>query len=515
MTLNLQQQDIDRFRDLVAERYGLNLDNGNQDRVREVLARGVQRTGCGDASIYVQRLLEHACAPAEAAALVEDLTVAETYFFRHHDQFRALLERVILPRAREPRRGGLRMLSAGCASGEEAYSLAILLCDHVTERASRDLEIVAIDLNAGLLAKAAQARYTPWSLRGVDEEIRRRHFAAVGSDFVLQAPVRELATFTHGNLMDDHLCRRWPSESFDVIFCRNVIMYFTPEAARTVIARLARLLVPGGLLFLGPAETLRGLSGDFHLQHSHGTFYYQRKSANEQARPYTADAEVAWQPAEPCPPVAITPDESWVTTICGAAERIASLSRSAFAASSSKSGAPAGLAAEGDFDRLCSARQLVLEERFDDALRLLQALPIQEGQSSDAQLLAAAVLTNTGRVREAEQLCRAVLASDELNAEAHYLLALCREHAGEAATAIEQDQMAIYLDPQFAMPHLHVGLLAKRAGDHRAAQRAFRQAAALLAREDASRIVLFGGGFGREALIQLCRTELRSGEDFR
>ncbi len=126
------------------------------------------------------------------------------------------------------------------------------------------------------------------------------------------------------------------------------------------------------------------------------------------------------------------------------------------------------------------------------------------------QLLCAAVLTNGGRVREAEQLCRTVLANDELNAEAHYLLALCREHSGEVAAAMEQDQMAIYLDPQFAMPRLHLGLLAKRVGDRETAREAFRKAALLLSQEDASRIVLFGGGFGRGALTQLCQTEVRA-----
>ena len=99
---------------------------------------------------------------------------------------------------------------------------------------------------------------------------------------MLREPVRELVTFVPCNLVDED-SGVWQPEAFDVIFCRNVIMYFTPEAARAVIARSDAPLAPGGFLFLGPAETLRGVSHDFHLQHSHETFYYQRRLADDPA----------------------------------------------------------------------------------------------------------------------------------------------------------------------------------------------------------------------------------------
>jgi chemotaxis protein methyltransferase CheR len=90
------------------------------------------------------------------------------------------------------------------------------------------------------------------------------------------------------------------------------------------------------------------------------------------------------------------------------------------------------------------------------------------------------------------------------------VLALCREGAGDYAGAAERDQVAVYLDPAFAMPRLHLGLLARRAGDHEAVRRELQQALALLQREDASRLLLFGGGFDRGALLALCRAELQA-----
>jgi chemotaxis protein methyltransferase CheR len=150
--------------------------------------------------------------------------------------------------------------------------------------------------------------------------------------------------------------------------------------------------------------------------------------------------------------------------------------------------------------------QLVKEERYAEALAVLG--PEAADCDADALLLRAVVLASSGDPAEAERVCDRVLACDELSAEAHYVKALCREHAADGAGAADHDHYALYLDPSFAMPRLHLGLLAKRRGDAHAARRELSRALALLAGEDAPRILLLGGGFGREALVELCRAEL-------
>jgi chemotaxis protein methyltransferase CheR len=158
------------------------------------------------------------------------------------------------------------------------------------------------------------------------------------------------------------------------------------------------------------------------------------------------------------------------------------------------------------------ALELLKQERFSDALDLMGRLPAESDKDPDVLLLRAALLTHSGRLADAEHASSLLLARDELNTGAHYLLALCRESAGDSQGALDHDQAAIYLDPGFAMPHLHLGLMARRAGDWDGARRELGQALALLKREEASRLLLFGGGFGREALIALCRAELLSAE---
>jgi tetratricopeptide (TPR) repeat protein len=155
------------------------------------------------------------------------------------------------------------------------------------------------------------------------------------------------------------------------------------------------------------------------------------------------------------------------------------------------------------------ALELLREERFGEGIEILQEMQEEAAGNADAQLLLAVLLTNRGELTAAETACRRVLEIDEMHAGAHYLIALCREHAGDLAGAVEHGRTAAYLDANFAMPRLHLGRLARRSNDLDAARRELGKALQLLEREEASRILLFGGGFTREALAQMCLGELK------
>jgi chemotaxis protein methyltransferase CheR len=152
---------------------------------------------------------------------------------------------------------------------------------------------------------------------------------------------------------------------------------------------------------------------------------------------------------------------------------------------------------------------LLREERFAEALDCVRSKPRDANQDPDLLLLEATLLAHRGDVAAAEAVCRRLLAVDELNAGAHYVLGLCREHSGHQAGAAEHYRVSAYLDAEFAMPRLHLGLLARRKGDRGVARRELNAALALLKRENASRLLLFGGGFSREALVALCVSALK------
>jgi chemotaxis protein methyltransferase CheR len=502
-----------RFRGWIAQRLGLHFDDTKLEFLAEVLDRRVDKEGAMLLP-YLDRL-EGPDITAELKALALELTVPETYFFRHIEQFRAFAD-VALPEA-QAMRGAVRklsLLSVGCASGEEPYSLAMLVRERGAEQ-GWNVAIHAFDINSAMLAKAARGLYSAWALRETPAQSQQRWFRNVGKEFELEQSIRSAVTFQEVNLAQEN-AELWAVDKYDVIFCRNVLMYFTPQSAQVLVGRLTRSLAPCGHLFLGSAETLRGLSNDFHLRHTHGAFYYQRKFAQngEGREKYDALGDISQDKlAQPAVvrAMASVPEpawtKNWLDTIQGASDRILALT----GRSTLKSLPGVGPAAEMQTAaQMPLVMELLKKERFADALNLLGCLPVESEQDADALLLRAALLTHHGDLSAAETVCAQLLGQDELNTGAHYLLALCRESAGDRQRALEHYRSAIYLDPGFAMPRLHLGLMARRDGDRDVAIRELRQALVLLKREDASRLLLFGGGFGREALIALCRAELIS-----
>jgi chemotaxis protein methyltransferase CheR len=487
--------DVEAFRTELGRRFGLNFDDGKLALLDEVLRRRLDATGTG-ARDYLARL---ASDPTwDRAKLAEELTVGETYFFRNPDQFTALVQAVVPVRkqARATMRT-LRVLSAGCATGDEAYSLAIAIRGALPDP-SWSISIRAVDVNPAALARARLGRFSAWALRGTPSEVQQSWFRPDGREFVLDNRVRTSVELELRNLADEDP-DLWRPDTYDVVFCRNVIMYFTPETARAVVARIGRALAPGGYLFLGHAETLRGLSSAFHLCHTHGTFYYQRReSYAPETAPQHATAEAPLVPIN-------ADDASWVDTIRRASERVQALTASTTDAGESSPRPRSAHAAPPD---LAHALGLLREERFADAFAALTDVSTAHGRDPSVLMLRAVLLVQRGELAQAEHACRELLSADELEAGAHYVLALCREGSGDRAAAAHHDQIAAYLDPGFAMPRMHLGLLARRAGDLDTARRELTQATLLLEREDASRILLFGGGFPRDALIALCRTEL-------
>lgn len=456
----------------VEQRLGLQVEA--TDALRDAVHRRLRATGL-DTEGWLA-LLGASGDARELQALAADITVGETYFFRDAGQLTALVE-VALPdrlRARSDIRA-LRLLSLGCASGEEPYTLAMLARAHTPP--GWDVAIRAVDINRKQLERAALGRYTPWSLRVTSQEIIARWFRRAGTHLVLDPTIRSSVTFEARNLMDPDP-DLWVPGAYDIVLCRNVLMYFSPRATRGVVSNLERCVAPGGYLFLGHAESLRGLSEVFGLHHTHETFYYQR------------------QPG-PRPDVHTT---EWHTTIRSSADRVDALAAKARRPLARPPEPPP--ATPGALE---SATELLRQERYDEALgRLTPA----EGATPDGALVRAAVRLHRGDLAGARAACSVALAQDALNVNARCLLALCHDAAGEAGAAAHHHRLAAEADPTFAIPRLHLGILARRAGDKGVARAELTRALSLLASEDDTRLALFGGGFSRSALITLCRAEL-------
>ncbi|MFI5910237.1 CheR family methyltransferase [Dactylosporangium sp. NPDC051541] len=437
---------VQRLRALLAERLGMAFDDKKDGLLGEVLQQRATQHGLTDRG-YLDRLTT--AWTAELAALAEMLTVNETYFFRNVEQFEALADIVLPARLRaQAQRRRLELLSVGCSTGEEAYSLAMVVAGRVPE--SWDTTIIGLDVDRGALRKAMSGRYSEWSLRETPENARLKWFRAAGDGVEIDARLRKRVRFVEHNVARDDPVLFAPG-LYDVVFCRNLLMYLTPDTTRTVIERITRSLAPGGYLFLGHTDTLGARPQGLHVHHSHGTFYYEREERPQRV-------------LEPHPAVRPRPRER--------------------------------------------ALALLQQERFGEGLQVLDAITGAEADRPETWLVRGCLLVGLGDTGRAAELCRRLLERDALYADAHQLLADCHEGDEQHDAARHHHRVAAQLDPDFAMPRLRLGLLARRLGDRRTAEQELDSAVHLLRLETDERIALFGGGFGRSALIALCRAEL-------
>ncbi len=443
--------------------------------VEDAVHERLRRRGRIDLATYAA-LLEDATARAvEARALADRLTVNETYFFResqHHDALRDDVVPAIVARAELP----LRVLSLGCSSGEEPYGVALTLLE--AGLGPESASITACDASPAMIAKAERALYSEWSLRNVPDSVRARYFRCTRAGFELDPRVRAWVRFEVRNVVEEDPTF-WRPARFDVVLCRNMLIYLTPAVTRRVIERIALSLRPGGHLLLGHSETAHA-GPRFAVVHSHGAFYFRRRAS---------DAPAPVPSASPAAP----PTHS---------ERIAVSSDSgpSDAAPPEPPPIPPAPALPGDV----AALALFRIERFEDALAAIADAP----PSTDVALLRAAILTNLGKLREAEEACDACLLLDATCAGAHYLFGLCREHAGDVGAARERYARASELDRALAMSRLRGGILARRARERDAARLLLREALRALPEQGDHTFALFGGSFSRESWMSVCRAEI-------
>ncbi len=485
MTRPLAPADIERFRAVLAALSGFDLQQQKTEHLQQLLANRIRQTHSAGIDPYLLRFTSATTSAEEMRELAEELTVNETYFFRepaHLDAFIAHAVPGLVGAPGEASSRALRVLSAGSSSGEEAYTLAMLLKEHRPDLVERGSSVVGIDLTPGVLSKARRGRYTDWSLRQTPDAYQRRYFRKQGSEHQLDSSVRSLVTFQQRNLLEDDAAF-WRPGAFDVIFCRNVFIYFSAEAVAAVVARFHRALTPGGFLFLSSAETLRGVTDEFGLVSARDSFFYRAGA--------TAQPTSSIDSAEP------EVNDSWIEAIRASSERLHALSSPPQHDAVRLPDVPAW-----DFNATLA---LFRRECFDEALA---NFPTHGELPARARMLRAVILTNRSQTDASERLCRDLLARNELNAEAHYLIGYGREQAVDIPAAALHYRAALQADASFAMPRFHLGALARRAGDLVQARQEFQRAHSSMAMESDERIALFAGGFTRSGLQQLCLTEL-------
>ncbi len=268
---------LERFRllrDLVRDKFGIFFSDDSRFLFESRLGERVDKLGLGSFDEYYHFLRYYPDATVEMDALVELLTTNETYFFREEYQLRSFAND-ILPELYDRLRGRRRLTiwSAGCSSGEEVYTLAMIILED-KRFTGWDVRIFGNDISRRVLQKARAGVYGPKSFRTADPSFVRRYFVDEGEDKRVIDDVRKLCRFSHHNLLDG------PGLAFlggvDVVFCRNVLIYFDKKTRLEVIRTFYNRLSPGGYLFLGHTESLINLSTAFELAHLSEDLAYRK-----------------------------------------------------------------------------------------------------------------------------------------------------------------------------------------------------------------------------------------------
>jgi chemotaxis protein methyltransferase CheR len=293
--VQLSEPELKLLQTLVYQECGMFFDERRAHFLQDRLQRRLR--ACQLESFYsYYRLLTSREGRGELAALLENLTINETSFFRNKPQldlFHKTLMEEVLQRKNEARDWSLRIWSAGCSSGQEPYTVAMLVCDAISYFALRNskgnglpspkplipspwrVEIIASDISFASLRAGQEGSYTEQQMEPVDFMYRLRYFDRIGDRYVVKDPLKQIVHFDVHNLKTEYLPQR-----NDVIFCRNVMIYFDEAEQKRLIQKLYRCLNPGGYLLIGHAETLFGLSEKFRMIHQNNGTAYQREEAD-------------------------------------------------------------------------------------------------------------------------------------------------------------------------------------------------------------------------------------------
>lgn len=462
--------DLIPFKELIKQRCGLILEGNGEEKLATVLAQRITVTASGNSVEYYSRL--HA-SNEEFQDLVNLLTINETYFFREPEQLRLLTERLV-PRLLTQREDGLplRILSAGCSSGEEPYSIVMALHEKYGDGLSRLFSFAAGDIDTQALAKARSGRYSEFSFRGVASDIKARYFDYDGWAYRLRDEIRSRVEFHEMNLF----AGQFPAalREFDIIFFRNVSIYFDTPARRIIQQNMASLLKDDGYLMIGTAETLANDLGVLPMVEEDGLFYFAkgRLSGNVPA------AQAVFDFARHAYPLAAAPAQDWIwPDLPGGLPQLGPTDASALLAASPGATIMAQPDSCVSFE---AAQQLCREKRHDDALAMIALLLALMPGDAPALLLKAHIQFNRKEFELAESSARQALQSDPWSIDAFVLLGLVakwREMSGEAVRWFKQ---AVYARHECWLARYYLADLYRAGGESDKAQREYRGVLQLL-----------------------------------
>lgn len=469
-----------KFHDFLILHCGLHFEKRNIKVLERGLVSRMTALRISSFSAYYDYICKNMEYRQELQKLLQLLTVGETFFFRYNAHFDAFIQ-TVLPQIISSARKKIRIWSAGCSTGEEPYSLAMAIMETIPHWETLDIKIIATDINNRSLSRAREGVYNAWKVRVTEKNYLTKYFKRIGESYVVKNEVKSLVAFSYLNLQATPLSA---GETFDVIFCRNVMIYFTTATTKNVVESFSASLKQGGYLFLGHSETLANVSSKFERHLHEGGFYYRKKAELPQI-PVVAPVKSVTNPKVVRPP---TP------------------AASAVAVSPAPSVSKQMLDPDLLFDRGAS---LLHQGKLTEASATFEKLLLIKPDHAGAILNVGQIHLFSGRIDNALDCCNRAIVLDDLLQDSYFLRGLLYEMREKEREALDEYRKAILLKMDFVMPHYQLGKLCFRSGDHKTGLRELKNSLKILEKVQREAIIPFSGGLSREVFIGQLRDEIQ------
>ena len=450
--------------DLLGEKIGIHFPRERWKDMERGISAAAREFGYKDIQSCIRGLLTSELSRTQLEILASHLTIGETYFFREPKSFDAIEQQVIskLIHKHRGKDQHLRIWSAGCATGEEPYSLAILLWRMIPDISNWNINILATDINPVFLKKASEGVYGKWSFRGVPKWIIDKYFSRTRSEhYQIHPHIKRLVTFNYLNLAEDV----YPSltngtNAMDLILCRNVLMYFSTPRAKEVIENLRRALVDGGCLAVSSVEVSHILFAAFDpITFQDVTLYRKAGDGINLSSPvinmdfHVNEAEPAIHTEMILPAI----EETILPVVAGETEPV-----------------------KTEMDIHEEVAILNRQGRYAEAVDKLTGILTVMPQDTRAMDLMARALANQGQLAEAVSWCEKAISYNKLDSSFYYLLATIQQECDQIDEAITALKRALYLDPELVLAHFALGNIVCLKGKPGDASRHFTNVLALL-----------------------------------
>lgn len=479
------------FQNFIRENSGIFMDDVKRDQLRRALLARTTFLNLTGYSDYYKFLKYNPRGEEEFKELLNLITVSETYFFRDAKHFNTLRKHVlpsIIKRKQAEGKTGIRIWSAGCSTGEEPYSIAITLLEHLQPIQMWNVEIFASDVSTKALKSSQQGVYTKWSLRSTDRSYIEKYFIQQGKDFILKDEIKKMVNFEYFNLIKEPFPLSKMGDYWDIIFCKNVTIYFKPESTKRVIHNFYNSLQKEGYLFIGASESLYHISNEFKLLEVEGNFIYQKqakKEVKEEAKPViekiTHSTKLRKKPKEMDELKREVAEIKQKAKIPSMDEKISELYK--------------------------QAQYYFEADMFEKALFELMKIIESTDEHAETFLMLADIYANKEQFDDAERECRKALQLNSLLSPAHFLLGIILNKKGNKEEAINEFKKTIYLDPDLALAHLNLANIYTEIKEYQKAITQYKVTIDVL-NKNSDIPPNIGGGFTKDILIQTCQRNI-------